>query len=74
MTSSRNAGTDSSLPSERDDVEDVAVEEELGGGSGAEQVAHLGRPAGQLVAHWLSRARASGVSGGGSVSRSSIAP
>ena len=29
---------------------------------------------GQLLAHWLSRARASGVSGGGSVSRSSIAP
>ena len=57
-----------------DDVEDVAVEEELGGRSGAEQIAHLGCPAGQLVAHWLSRACVSGVSGGGSVSRSSIAP
>ena len=57
-----------------DDVEDVAVEEELGGRPGAEQIAHLGGPAGQLVAHWLSRARVSGVSGGGSVSRSSIAP
>ena len=57
----------------RHDVEDVAVEEELRGGSGAEQIAHLRRPAGQL-GHWLSFARASAASGGGSVSRSSIAP
>ena len=57
-----------------DDVEDVAVEEELGRRPGAEQIPHLGGPAGQLLAHWLSRARVSVVSGGGSVSRSSIAP
>ena len=57
----------------RHNVEDVPVDQELGGRSRAEQVPHLHCPAWQLV-HWLSFARASWVSGGGSVSRSSIAP
>ena len=69
----------------RDDVEDVAVQEELRGRSGAEQVAHLGAPRRGSSGHgrsvmrldWLLRSRAASSapsSGGGSVSRSSIAP
>ena len=34
----------------RDEIEDVAVQQKLGGGSGAKQIPHLPRPFGQLVA------------------------
>ena len=63
----------------RDDVEDVAVEEELGDRSRSEQVAHLGGPGGErhvgvAIGQFSSRARVCAASGGGSEIRSSMAP
>src|SRR6185295_14366166 len=57
----------------RDDVEDIAVDEELRHRSGSKKVTHLLRPFGQWLAHWDSFCPET-MRGGGSASRSSMAP